>query len=977
MRKLSLLFSAMFIAFGSFAAEHDEAAHRLEYSVFRNYSFARMSNPAAVRATQQTAKAMFPGWNATVDKLSSTPRDMFGPAVALQGSTNQQKAVYAINNKLSAFEIDGKQWNVTRNAQYDHAGYVDFTQNVAGHDVVFSHMSFRFTTDGKLVRIKMSNYGQPVATMQPTVSQAVALSGPALTTDLQGISGVDVKMESDWVWFPVPQKNGYQLHPAWVFTVTGTGAHEMPVDYLGYIDATTGELLYRTNRVHETFDVTIKGEVYGTSPLMATSIEPLSEMQITIGGTGFTTNDTGYVYAANKTAPVNGNISLQGPWVRVVDNNGGLTPFTPTFNTSGSTYQVPTGTNNTEVRHLTTFYHVNKIHDYLKQVYPSFTGMDNALTANVDRSGNTCNAFYNGSSINFYRPQPSCRAFSEVSDIIYHEYGHGINYRFYQSQGTSFSNGALGEANSDVWAMSINKDGIVGEGAFTNGSGIRNYTTNNPKVYPQDIRGEVHADGEIVAGAWWDVAVNTGSVQVMADLFALTQYDVPNGPNGTEGEIYHDVLISAIINDDNDNNLANGTPHFKEIVEAFARHGIYLLQDADLAHTEVDHQNPGTNVTISAELTVANPAFFDKLYLHYRNRYATNNGWDTVAMVNTTGSTYVAQIPGQAAKSIMDYYFSAADVVSASSYGLPQGFEPVISKPSSEMTIPYQFAFGIGAPRYKFDFDGPLDGWQIGTSSDNASSGRWEVGVPVGTSFGGETIQPGNDHTTGSGKCLVTGNGSTLYSFADIDNGTTTVMTPIFDLPFADPVIEYYRWFSNDVGSTQSARNDYFTVEARVNENSLLWRRVDYTRQSDRNWRRRIFRLSEFLFTATTVQFRIVAEDREQTNLAANGQDIVEAAFDDFIIYEGSPLSVEDMPEDIHSSIYPNPADNVVNITVPAGSKGSLSMYDLNGKVLQKVDVSAAENNYSFNTSALAPGTYMILVQTQYAVQNSKVVVVH
>ncbi|MCB0698438.1 MAG: T9SS type A sorting domain-containing protein [Chitinophagaceae bacterium] len=977
MKKIVSVISMLAVSLGLHAGEHDGAAN-LEYSVFGFYNRAPISNPAAAQATQQKARQLFNGWNAGVDKHSGLAKDMFGPAVSLPGNTNRQKADAVLNGKLSAFGVEAQQWKNVRDSKFDHAAYVDYVQEAYGREVVFSRMSFRFTTDGKLQRVKMRFYGNPEKGLVPTVSSEAALASGVMNQGLTDVSSPDVKMVGDWVWFPVPVNSGYELHPAWKFTITGMRPNEMPADMYGYIDATTGALLYRTSNINETFEVKVTGEVYKTNPNVSTTVEPLQAMRVTIGGTNYYTDDTGLASVASANAPANVTYTLRGRWSRVYDENNNTPSFTKNMTTSGDVYQFPT-TNGVEVRHITAFYHVNIVHDYMKTHYPSFTVMDNEMRTNIDRSGNTCNAFYNGTSINFYKPQSTCRAFSEVGDIVYHEYGHGISRRFYQDQSASFTNGALGEANSDVWAMSINQDGIVGEGAFYSGGNIRNYT-GTPKVYPNDIKGEVHADGEILAGAWWDVAVNIANADSMAILFALTQYDVPDGPSGTEGEIYHDILISALMNDDDDANLGNGTPHFKAIVEAFAKHGIFLLQDATIEHTEVAHQTPGAVVTLNAKLTLANPTFFNKLQLVYRDRY-NGSGWDTTSMTNTTGNDYTGQIPGYPGGTIVDYYFIAADVINASAFGLPRGFKPDLVL-ASQVTLPYQFGFGINNRRMTVDFEGTLDGWQIGLASDDATSGQWIQDVPVGTSIFGSgqnlPIQPGQDHTTGTGKCLVTGNAgaSSPFSFADIDNGKTTVLTPVFQMPFYQPIIEYYRWFSNDRGSTQGARNDYWTVEVRA-ENSQLWRRVDYTRESDQAWRRRIFRVSEFLPGINSVQVRFIATDELQSSLPANGQDIVEAAIDDFMIYEGAPLGVNNMPENVRAEVYPNPADNTLNISLPEGSKGSITLYDLTGKIINKTDVNESAAKYSINTSGLAAGTYLVLTQTQYAVQNTKVIINH
>ncbi|MCB0698077.1 MAG: T9SS type A sorting domain-containing protein, partial [Chitinophagaceae bacterium] len=323
-----------------------------------------------------------------------------------------------------------------------------------------------------------------------------------------------------------------------------------------------------------------------------------------------------------------------------------------------------------------------------------------------------------------------------------------------------------------------------------------------------------------------------------------------------------------------------------------------------------------------------------------------------------------------------DYFFKANDAIQASSYGLPGGYSPAVT--STELTLPYQFGFGLNVGRYKNDFEDAIDGWELGLSTDDASDGIWEQGVPGGTTSGGQQVQTDKDHTTGTGKCLITGNGQLFGSVSDddVDNGLTTARTPVFDLPFYEPVIEYYRWYSNDRGSNSNARSDYWTVEIRT-PNSGLWKRVDYTKESDQRWRRRVFRVSEYLPGASAIQMQFIAEDRKIGTLSGNGQNVVEAAVDDFLIYEGAPAGVENTGLAVQSKVYPNPADNMVHVTVPGGSNGSINLYDITGRTISITNVTDAKIEYGINTRDLPSGTYMILIQTQYAVQNTTVVVSH
>ena len=133
--------------------------------------------------------------------------------------------------------------------------------------------------------------------------------------------------------------------------------------------------------------------------------------------------------------------------------------------------------------------------------------------------------------------------------------------------GTSINDGALNEACSDVWAMSISRNPVLGANAFVGYGGfIRRYDM-TPQVYPIDLEtnlslADVHKNGQIIAGTWWDVGINLGSVDSMTKLFTDVYYDVPDGANGTEGKIYQGILIDALTADDNDGNLLDGTPHY-------------------------------------------------------------------------------------------------------------------------------------------------------------------------------------------------------------------------------------------------------------------------------------------------------------------------------------------------------------------------------------------------------------------------------
>ncbi|HXW04556.1 MAG TPA: M36 family metallopeptidase [Vicinamibacterales bacterium] len=89
------------------------------------------------------------------------------------------------------------------------------------------------------------------------------------------------------------------------------------------------------------------------------------------------------------------------------------------------------------------------------------------------------------------------------SDIVYHEYGHGLTWRMIGGMGGPLA-GAIGEGMSDTVALYINGDDAVAEYSYNRASGIRRYRyTNYPLTYSSVTGSSVHNDGEIYAAAMW------------------------------------------------------------------------------------------------------------------------------------------------------------------------------------------------------------------------------------------------------------------------------------------------------------------------------------------------------------------------------------------------------------------------------------------------------------------------------------------
>lgn len=94
------------------------------------------------------------------------------------------------------------------------------------------------------------------------------------------------------------------------------------------------------------------------------------------------------------------------------------------------------------------------------------------------------------------------------SDIVYHEYGHGLTWRMVGSMSGPLA-GALGEGSSDVLAFLINDDDAIAEYSASSALGIRRERYGSYTLTYGAVTGaSVHDDGEIWAAAMWRTKLN-------------------------------------------------------------------------------------------------------------------------------------------------------------------------------------------------------------------------------------------------------------------------------------------------------------------------------------------------------------------------------------------------------------------------------------------------------------------------------------
>jgi hypothetical protein len=198
----------------------------------------------------------------------------------------------------------------------------------------------------------------------------------------------------------------------------------------------------------------------------------------------------------------------------------------------------------------------------------------------------------------------------------------------------------------------------------------------------------------------------------------------------------------------------------------------------------------------------------------------------------------------------------------------------------------------------------------------------------------------------------------------------------VFDISsYAAPVIQYYRWFSNDQGA--NFKNDPWIVKIKDASGSS-WQTVEQTYQSDVKWRCRIFPVSKYLPSLPAqIQMRFFISDSVLTNWDTNGQSTTVAGLDDFTIYDNMDhTSVENvsLPK---AEIYPNPTDETLFIKLSAGTTGTISMYDMNGRKMNETSMESGKTEYTLDTKYLAASAYFVVIQGDKNIQSRKIIVTH
>lgn len=573
----------------------------------------------------------------------------------------------------------------------DYLWYVDFDLVRDGLVIEGSRVVFR-VNNGNLIQVGTENVPPPGARAPKAVLDATA----ALAVVKDHVGNFDAAWDTlvdagtlrllpaapsaEAVRGAIPFGAGLELVKVWEFTFRREGDAGT---WRARVDATSGELVdFRDTNEYGV----VTGGVRNGDDLPPDTLLPMPFADVSSGGPF--TNSAG-IYGGT-TAGITS--TLQGQYVGINDNCGAISMASNSAGDIlfGSSPQAATncttpgvgGAGNTKSAR-TQFYWLNRTKEQARG-WVTRTWLTNQLDANVNIN-NTCNAFWNGSTVNFYRSGGGCGNTGELPGVSLHEYGHGFDSN--DGSGSSPDNGT-GETYGDFTAALATHDSCIGGGFLTSNcggygwpctscTGVRDidYAMRTPQTpatvsnftrtqcpngggYNDPCGREGHCGSYVSSQALWDFPMRdlpnpgTGSAWSIAErLWYLSRQTAGAAfacstsgswsSNGCFATSYWRTMRAA---DDDDGDLTNGTPHSCDLYDAFDRHLIACTTDtaANVCFTGCTPPAPPSltltpgNNQISVAWTVVGGLRYDL----YRNEAGCSAGFVKIAN-DLTASPYV------------------------------------------------------------------------------------------------------------------------------------------------------------------------------------------------------------------------------------------------------------------------------------------------------------------------------------------------
>ncbi|MFM7643313.1 MAG: choice-of-anchor B family protein [Sphingomonadales bacterium] len=265
---------------------------------------------------------------------------------------------------------------------------------------------------------------------------------------------------------------------------------------------------------------------------------------------------------------------------------------------------------------------------------------------------------------------------------------------------------------------------------------------------------------------------------------------------------------------------------------------------------------------------------------------------------------------------------------------------PFITASTQELIVYLQKGF---YDDFTFDF-----GWN---TINNAETGSWERAEPNPTN---NTVFDQDSPLDCFNECMVTGNSSSLNPDQnDVDNGFTTLISPVFNLDgLSTPYLNYARSFYCFHGPGNFDDTLLITLSNGIDQ--VVLEEVIAPQGDPMTWAYKSIALTGLLPLTNNMQLFVRTADY------AGNPNITEAAFDHFSITNESILVIENNPPQLR--LFPNPGQDQLTIQGLTGSK-SIKIYQLDGKVFLETKCSPLQT--TIQTQSFPNGFYIVEIDSK------------
>lgn len=686
-------------------------------------SYAHHVVPAQQGAAWSRLQAAAPGLTrSSWDRATNVPSRIWGRGLDVPGSVADGDVAAAAARAFLRDHVGllapgsaASDFELVANVRHGAMRTLGFVQRHAGLRVFGGQVSFRFKNDRLFVigseALPEVRVDLPLRFL--AAGEATSRAAAASAADLGlALDRVTAGAPGELMIVPLIGEHGVLGYRAARAVEVDAGAEGK---WQVFVDPTSGAPLLR--RALTRFGRgTVAFDAVERWPGRPRKTYPAPALEVRIGGGGPVTTLGDGTISWTGTGAVSVETSVTGPLVDVDNRAGDAASTLLNIADNGMGLWSPGSDRDLDAQ-LSAYVHAHLVKEYARNFAGGLEFLDEQLPVRVNIA-DECNAYSDGTSINFFRASAECENTATLADVVYHEFGHSLHSHAI-IEGVGFFDGAFSEGLSDYLAATITNDSGMGRGFFKSDAPLRELNPEGREhIWPRDIA-ELHYTGIIFGGAMWDLrtaligAHGYEPGRAIADrLFYAAVQRAPSIPA---------TLIEILAEDDDDGDLSNGTPNECLIRAAFGVHGLRTIAGDLAADSAVPATTEQTMLPVTLSLVGVDTHCGDTITeakLEWRPRGSNDSPSRGSAMATANGDVWTAEMP-------------LPDDGDVAQYNMQVKFAD-----GSEMTFPdnradpyYQVYRGDLMPLYCTDFE--TDPYAEGWVDDG--DGAWQWGAPGGS----------------------------------------------------------------------------------------------------------------------------------------------------------------------------------------------------------------------------------------------------